>query len=48
VPEASRRAVLFDMDLAIQRLRTDVGDKHPSLIALTGAYHNLVRMWAVG
>jgi PKHD-type hydroxylase len=47
VPEASRRAVLFDMDLAIQRLRTDVVDKHPSLIALTGAYHNLVRMWAV-
>jgi PKHD-type hydroxylase len=46
VAEQARRGVLFDMDLAIQRLRADVGDTHPSLIALTGAYHNLLRLWA--
>lgn len=42
------RATLFDMDMAIQRLRADLkDDEHPSLIALTGAYHNLLRRWAI-
>lgn len=47
IPDDGRRAILFDMDLAIQGLRGAVGDTHPSLIALTGCYHNLVRQWAV-
>ncbi len=47
VQDEGYRAVLFDMDLAIQRLRTDLGaDDHPALITLTGAYHNLLRRWA--
>jgi PKHD-type hydroxylase len=41
----SERALLFDMDLAIQRLNRDVPD-HPSVVQLTGVYHNLLRRWA--
>jgi len=40
-----RRALLFDSDIAIQSLRPRVGDEDPALIALTGSYHNLLRMW---
>ncbi len=39
------RDMLFDLDMSIQRLRADVEDAHPSLITLTGVYHNLVRRW---
>jgi PKHD-type hydroxylase len=45
VREDSRRALLFDMDTAIQRLSADVPD-HPALVQLTGVYHNLLRTWA--
>jgi PKHD-type hydroxylase len=47
VADAGRRAILFDMDIAIQSLRPRVGDADPALVALTGAYHNLLRQWAV-
>lgn len=46
VADAARRAILFDIDLAIQSLRPRVGDQDPALVALTGAYHNLLRQWA--
>ncbi|MBX3480016.1 MAG: Fe2+-dependent dioxygenase [Caulobacter sp.] len=46
VRDDSARSILFDMDMALQRLRGDVGDDHASLISLTGAYHNLLRRWA--
>lgn len=39
------RTLLFDLDLAIQRLGSDVPD-HPALVQLTGVYHNLLRRWA--
>lgn len=42
----AQRTLLFDMDLAIQRLGQAVGPADPSLVSLTGAYHNLLRMWA--
>ena len=45
VREDSQRALLFEMDNAIQQLTVDVPD-HPSLIQLTGTYHNLLRRWA--
>jgi PKHD-type hydroxylase len=45
VREDSRRALLFDMDTAIQRLNKDVPG-HPSIVQLTGVYHNLLRTWA--
>ncbi|MNN03790.1 PKHD-type hydroxylase [compost metagenome] len=44
VREDSQRALLFQMDQAIQKLTADVPD-HPSLVELTGTYHNLLRRW---
>ena len=46
VGDEVQRALLHRLDRAIASIRTDVGDAHPGAIALTGAYHNLVRMWA--
>jgi len=45
VREDAQRALLFDMDTAIQRLAQDMAD-HPAVIQLTGVYHNLLRTWA--
>jgi len=45
VREDAQRALLFDMDAAIQRLNQENPD-HPSALQLTGVYHNLLRMWA--
>ena len=45
VREDAQRALLFDMDAAIQRLMQEAPD-HPSALQLTGVYHNLLRMWA--
>lgn len=39
------RALLFDLDAAIQRLASDVVD-HPAVLPLAGVYHNLLRRWA--
>ena len=44
VREDSQRALLFEMDGAIQQLSHDFPD-HPALIQLTGTYHNLLRRW---
>ena len=46
VREDAQRALLFDMDMAIVRLRQEVSD-HASVVALTGVYHNLLRRWTV-
>lgn len=45
VRDDGRRSLLFDLDLAIQRLSADHPD-HPSAVQLTGVYHNLLRQWA--
>jgi PKHD-type hydroxylase len=45
VADASRRALLHDLDRAIAAARADLGDEHAAAISLVGAYHNLVRMW---
>lgn len=45
VREDSQRSILFDLDLAIQRLGAD-HPNHPSAVQLTGVYHNLLRQWA--
>jgi PKHD-type hydroxylase len=39
------RSLLFDLDMAIQRINRDLSD-HPSAVQLTGVYHNLMRRWA--
>jgi PKHD-type hydroxylase len=46
VRDDARRRVLFDMDVAVQRLAAELGQGHASVVALTGTYHNLLRMWA--
>ena len=45
VRDAAQRDLLFDLDLAILKLREDQGDSAP-IIDLTACYHNLLRMWA--
>jgi PKHD-type hydroxylase len=45
IRDNARRALLFDMDVAIQRLGAE-NPTHPSVIQLTGVYHNLLRQWA--
>jgi PKHD-type hydroxylase len=46
VRDDARRALLFDMDLAIQRAGAGLGHGDAAVVSLTGAYHNLLRMWA--
>jgi PKHD-type hydroxylase len=46
VRDDARRALLFDMDLAVQRLAAQTGQADPAIVALTGVYQNLLRMWA--
>ncbi|MGV6871494.1 Fe2+-dependent dioxygenase [Pseudochelatococcus sp. B33] len=41
-----RRAMLYDLDDAIQQLRQVHADEHPAVIKLTAHYHNLLRQWA--
>lgn len=45
IRDDQRRSMLFDMDMAIQRLSADTPG-HPSIVQLTGVYHNLLRQWA--
>ena len=45
VRDDGTRSLLFDLDMAIQRLSADVPD-HPSVVQLTSVYHNLLRRWA--
>lgn len=45
VRDDSQRTLLFDLDLAIQRLAGEAPE-HPSVLQLTGVYHNLLRRWA--
>ena len=46
VRDDAKRGLLLDMDVAIQRLSVAVGTADPSVLSLTGTYHNLLRMWA--
>ncbi|MET0335603.1 MAG: Fe2+-dependent dioxygenase [Rhizobacter sp.] len=41
-----QRRLLFDMDKHLMSLRTRFGETDPSVIGLTGTYHNLLRAWA--
>lgn len=45
VRSQEQRQLLLEMDDAITQLRTEHGES-PAAIALTGTYHNLLRMWA--
>jgi PKHD-type hydroxylase len=45
VADDAERTILFDLDSAIRVLGRDVPDA-PSVVQLTGIYHNLIRRWA--
>lgn len=45
VRDDTQRRQLFELDTNIQQLRTRHGES-PELVALTGHYHNLLRMWS--
>jgi PKHD-type hydroxylase len=45
IRDESKRALLFDMDMAIIKLARD-HPEHASNVELTAVYHNLLRQWA--
>jgi PKHD-type hydroxylase len=44
IRDDGQRSILFDLDLAIQRLNRETPD-NPVAVQLTGVYHNLLRQW---
>ena len=46
VRDDGQRTLLLEMDAAIRTLAGKLGDKDPSVVSLTGTYHNLLRRWA--
>jgi PKHD-type hydroxylase len=46
VRDDGQRTLLLEMDAALRTLAGQVGDKDPSVVSLTGTYHNLLRRWA--
>lgn len=49
VRDDAKRALLFDLDLAIQRLNRELAGQNAAAqtaVQLTGIYHNLIRLWA--
>jgi len=45
IRDDGERSLLFDLDLAIQRLNREAPE-HPASVQFTGVYHNLLRRWA--
>lgn len=46
VRDDGQRRLLFDLDMAINRVRGDLPEGHDALPQLTATYHNLLRRWA--
>jgi len=46
IRDDSQRSMLYDLDLAIQQIRSRLPDTDPAVLALTNHYHNLLRRWA--
>ncbi len=46
IRDAHSRAMIFDLDTAIQSLVERLGRDDPETVKLTGIYHNLIRYWA--
>ncbi len=45
VRDGAQRQLLHELDMNLVRLRTEHGEL-PEAVAMTGTYHNLLRMWA--
>lgn len=46
IRDDAERALLLDLDVAIQRLSHKVAADDEAILSLTGVYHNLLREWA--
>ena len=46
VKSDEQRTLLLNLDRSVQRLAGKLGHTDPEVVSLTGAYHNLMRMWA--
>lgn len=46
VQDTECRALLYEMDQSLMRLRAQHGEQAPELIRLTGVYNNLLRRWS--
>lgn len=46
VKDEGERTILYEMDVAIMRLRQELPDDHPSVLSLLNTYNNLLRLWA--
>lgn len=46
VCDAGKRALLFDLDQAVQQATHDLGPESQVVVRLSGVYHNLLRRWA--
>jgi PKHD-type hydroxylase len=44
VRDAAQRALMYELDMTIMRLRESLGDTD-EVVRLTGTYHNLLRFW---
>ncbi len=45
VRDDGERAMLFQLDNDVQRLAAEKGSNDPTVVSLTGIYHNLLRRW---
>lgn len=45
VRDPGQRRLLYEMDMALLKLRQELGETDP-VVQLTGTYHNLLRRWA--
>ncbi|MDE1163351.1 MAG: Fe2+-dependent dioxygenase [Acidobacteriaceae bacterium] len=45
IRQGDQRSLLFDLDVAIQQLN-ETAAGNPSIVTLTGVYHNLLRTWS--
>ena len=46
VRDDGQRAMLYDLDVAIREIRSQLSDENQAVVALTSHYHNLLRRWA--
>jgi PKHD-type hydroxylase len=46
VRDDGERRTLFDLDQAVQAVAASQGQGDPTVVSLTGIYHNLLRRWA--
>jgi PKHD-type hydroxylase len=47
VRDAGARALLFELDQAVQALTVQVGAAHAEVVRLSALYHNLLRRWTI-